>query len=236
MPKKQKAYKCTKEVIETVCVLVEQSCDFKAIAKAIGVSERTLQRWRNKGDDLYQKKLVEDIEAVREKMSCGKTKADQHRQSQFHQLKKVVREPMLVDVRSTGRKLPGWARRIKSKRLLPAPVMPPTSFNKKEHIAYAREFLDLEIDKSYTVNEIRMECAKCVEALTVEVMIVVKEETSEAEPNQQAVKNVLTNCGPEGERWNFGQDHILRGDEEVPVVVVIGSNKKKKEDAEDTGN
>ena len=195
--------KCTQSIIDRVRPLVESGVTWPKIAVAVGVGESTLRHYRQVGSANYVEEFAEMVRLAFEARDCGDIKAGQVEQAQKHTLKKVTREPRLIDIRSTKRKIPSWAVRIKSKRLLPAPVMPPMSYKKNELIFYAKAFLDLEIDESYNKNEIRIECAMCVEALTVEEMVVVKEESAQVDPNQAAVKNVLTNTGKKEERWNF---------------------------------
>jgi hypothetical protein len=196
-------------MIERICLLIEQDHTWDGIAKILDISRRVLFNWRDPNCDTYQPKLAEAIAATKEKMSCNETKAGQHRQSQFHHLKKVVRERMLIDVRTKS-----------SKTKRPPPPMPPTSFRKAEIILYADEFLDLELDPKFTVNEMRIECARRIDELTLEVMVKTKEEITETAPNAQAVKNVLTNCGPQAGRWNFGQDHVV--DVSDPLKNLLG--------------
>jgi len=195
--------KCTQSIIDRVRPLVESGVTWPKIAVAVGVGESTLRHYRQVGSANYVEEFAEMVRLAIEQRDCGQIRAGQVEQAQKHTLKKVTREPRLIDIRSTKRKIPSWAVRIKSKRLLPAPVMPPMSYKKNELIFYAKAFLDLEIDESYNKNEIRIECAMCVEALTVEEMVVVKEESAQVDPNQAAVKNVLTNTGKKEERWNF---------------------------------
>lgn len=195
--------KCTQSIIDRVRPLVESGVTWPKIAVAVGVGESTLRHYRQVGSANYVEEFAAMVRLAIEQRDCGQIRAGQVEQAQKHTLKKVTREPRLIDIRSTKRKIPSWAVRIKSKRLLPAPVMPPMSYKKNELIFYAKAFLDLEIDESYNKNEIRIECAMCVEALTVEEMVVVKEESAQVDPNQAAVKNVLTNTGKKEERWNF---------------------------------
>ena len=195
--------KCTQSIIDRVRPLVESGVTWPTIAVAVGVGESTLRHYRQVGSANYVEEFAAMVRLAIEQRDCGQIRAGQVEQAQKHTLKKVTREPRLIDIRSTKRKIPSWAVRIKSKRLLPAPVMPPMSYKKNELIFYAKAFLDLEIDESYNKNEIRIECAMCVEALTVEEMVVVKEESAQVDPNQAAVKNVLTNTGKKEERWNF---------------------------------
>ena len=218
MAKKQKrASLCTPALVAKICKLIEGGHKWDDIASILDVSRSALFNWKDPNSEFAKPALIEAIAATREKISCEQTKTDQHTQSRFHTLKKVTRERMLVDIRSTKMKIPSWAVRFKSKRLMQPPKMPPSNFSKAETIQYAKNFLDLHIDGSYTLNEIRMECALCIEELTVEVFVKVKEELADAEPSQQAVKNVLTNCGPAKKRWNFdtsmkhGFDETLAG-------------------------
>jgi len=229
--------KCTTELIKRVRPLVESGVTWPTIAAAVGVGESTLRHWRQVGSANYVEKFAEMVRLAVEARDCGDIRAGQVEQAKKHTLKKVTREPKLVDIRSTKRKIPSWAVRKKSKRLLPAPVMPPTSYKKNELILYAKAFLDLEIDGSYTKNEIRIECAKCVDELTVEEMVIIKEEMSEADPNQQAVKNVLTNTGDPAKRWNFKDEHELDVTDKLgKLLTEIGSNRSvlpKQEEIED---
>ena len=217
----------TKKLIDRVRPLVEGGVTWPTIAVAVGVGDSTMRHWRQVGSDNYVEEFAEMVRLAVEARDCGDIRASQVEQAKKHILKKVMREPRLIDIRSTKRKLPSWADRIESKRLMPAPGMPPASYKKNELIAYAKAFLDLEIDGSYTKNEIRIECAKCVEALTVEEMVIIKEEISEVDPNQAAVKNVLTNTGPKAERWSFKEEHEIDASDPLKQLIEeIGGLKK----------
>ena len=75
------------------------------------------------------------------------------------------------------------------------------------------------LDPKFTINEMIIECRKRIDELTCELMVKVREEQTEAEPNQQAVKNVLTNCGPEAERWDFTEHRGHSVDD--PLMSII---------------
>ena len=221
--KAKRSSKCTPKVIERICILIERKAKWKEIAKIIEIAERTLEYWRDPDSEHYKPELVAAIAATNEKMSCGLTKADQHRQSQFHYLKKVTRERQLIDVRTEH-------SRVK----LPPPAMPPASFSTASIISYADEVLDLIIDPKYTKDEMRVECRKRINELTTEIFAKIKEEISESEPNQQAVKNVLTNCGPENERWRFEEQHKIEpGNVLTKLLTEIGQIKNPLPSEED---
>ena len=224
--KAKRSSKCTPKVIERICILIERKAKWKEIAKVIEIAERTLEYWRDPDSEHYKPELVEAIEATQEKMSCGLTKADQHRQSQFHYLKKVTRERQLIDVRTEH-------SRVK----LPPPAMPPASFSTASIISYADEVLDLILDPKYTKDEMRVECRKRINELTTEIFAKIKEEISESEPNQQAVKNVLNNCGPEEERWNFKDEHEHDVTDKLgKLLTEIGATRSVLPKQEEIGN
>ena len=168
--------KCTQSIIDRVRPLVESGVTWPKIAVAVGVGESTLRHWRQEGSANYVAEFAEIIKAAIEAMDCGKIKAGQIEQAQKHILK-------TMELQETG------------------PQMPPSWFPKNYIVDYADQFLDLVLDPRTTVGQMRAECFLRVTELSKVKMVVTKE--AEVDPNQAAVKNVLTNTGKKEERWNF---------------------------------
>lgn len=215
----KRANKCTPSIIEKVGLLIEQETSWKNIARIIGIAEKTLERWRKKGSETYRPKFVEAIEKAREKISTDKTRRDQRTQSQFHYLHKVVKESRVIDVRTE-----------KSAVKLPPPKMPPSHFSVKMIRKYADEILDYEIPAGYTKDEMMIMCINRINELSKEIMVTVRQEISQAEPNQQAVKNVETNCGPEDKRWKFKEEliHGVEPDSIADMFALVGIGSADK--------
>ncbi len=223
--KRKRASKCTQAIIGKICKLIEGKHNWTDIASILDISRATLFNWKDPKSEYCQPKLVEAIAATKEKMSCGKMKADQHRQSQFHYLKKNIKELRSVDVRTQwpkpkNYKLPKGAKRLPGKNKVP-PSMPPLSFTKRDIVEYAAQFLDLKLDGANRKGQLRIACQKRLNELTVEMMVTVKDENQECEPNQQAVKNIVSNCGPKEERWNF--DTRLQHEIEPKTIADIAA-------------
>ena len=174
------AAKCTKEIIDRVVILIREGLSIKKIAAAVGLAESTLHNWKRESSKFYDKKFAEAFAGAMDEFECGEIKKGQAVQAKKHKLKKITRELQVV-----------------------GPNMPPSYFPKAYIIAYADLELDLELDPKMNINEMKAECFLRVRELTEEKLKVVKEEDVDVDPNQQAVKNVLTNRGREDKRWNF---------------------------------
>jgi len=223
--KNKRKGKCNAEVIEKVCILICQGCSWVSISKVTGISRKTLENWRNQVGGFYEKQFDDAVKAALEKRDTGRIKANQFVEAGRHRLKKTVKELRVVDIRS-----------LKSKLKLPPPVMPALRLRKKEIIKYADDFLDLIIDPEFTVNEMRMQCARRIQELSIDVMVKVREEEQEVAANQQAVKNVLTNSGPETERWNFKEQQVHGIDDPLALLLTeIGTSTKQLPSEENVG-
>lgn len=206
--KRNRKTTCTQEIIDKVVILIERGISWTKIEQIIGKSRETFRDWRDQTSERYQEDFDLAVKAAQERRDCGQIRAGQIEQAQKHTLKKVTKERMLIDSRSR-----------ESKKKLPPPKMPPLRFRKSQLIIYADEILDLELDPAFTHEEMLLECAKRIEELTEVVMVVTKEEIVETDPNQQAVKNVLTNCGPEVERWSFKEERVINTDDPLTSLL-----------------
>lgn len=195
--------KCTKEIIERVRVLVERGQPWSVIAKTVGVAKSTMENWRNKDSNFYNKKFAKMVKEAKEQFDCGEIRKCQAEQAKKHKLRKVTKE--LVKK---------------------GPKKPPASYTKALLIRYADEVLDLILYKDLTKAVMMYECERRVEELTKEEMVITKTEESQVDPNQQAVKNVLTNTGPDDERWTFEEKHKVEpGDGLTKLMKEIGTSK-----------
>lgn len=206
--KRNRQSTCTKELTKRICILIEQGLSWSKIEQVVGKSRETLRLWQDKSSHLYQRDFDLAVRAARENYDCGQVRGGQFEQAVRHTLRKVTKERRLIDVRT-----------MKAKAKLPPPKMPPQSFRRSQIISYADEILDLELDRAFTKGEMLIECSKRIIELSVEIMETTKQELVEVDPNQQAVKNVLTNCGPEKERWNFKEEHQI--DTSDPLMSLI---------------
>jgi hypothetical protein len=208
MPKKLDV----EDITIRVCKLLRAGNNWTVIAEAVGVGRRTLQEWRNSQSPKYQPVFAEAVSQVYDDYADG-IKHGQFELARKHTLIKTTRILRPIDVRTKG---------MKVKR--DPPKMPPSAFRRREIIEYADRFLDLELDPTFTINEMRIECQARIEELTIEVMQKIKEEPQECDPNQQAVKNVLQNCGQLDERWTFKEEleHEIKPKTIADIAAAMG--------------
>ena len=208
------AANCTKEIIDRVVILIREGLSIRKIAAVVGRAESTLNNWKRESSKSYNREFAEAFGAAMEEFECGKIKAGQVAQSKKHKLKKITRELQVV-----------------------GPKMPPSYFTKEYIIAYADLELDLELDPNMNVKEMRAECFLRVRELREEILKVVKVEEAEVDPNQAAVKNVLTNMGRADKRWNFKEEHEHDVTDKLgKLLTEIGENRSvlpKQEEIED---
>ena len=175
--------KCTKEIVEKCRIGIESGMLWSKVAKITGVSERSLHSWRRPGSDQYNQEFAEMV-IMAEEIAVGRTKAGQFEQSVKHKLVKVIKELR------PGRDV----------------IMPPTWLPKDYLIDYADQELDLILYPKMSIRAMRSECLLQVRALRAEKMVAIKNEETEVDPNQAAVKAVLTNAGPDDGRWTFKEE------------------------------
>lgn len=222
---------CNKQIIKSVCILIEDGKPLSRIAEILGgqVSKSALYNWLDKGHKAYNKTFATAVSRAKEHYDTGRVKMGQVEQAEKHILTKTVRELKTYDIRTLGTKykLPKGAKRIKGKPKAP-PSMPPLSYSAQEHMEYAEKFLDLKFEKKLTKARIRMACQKRIDELSFESMARVRTEEQQVDPNQQAVKNVLTNMGPEDNRWNFKEEKELNLKGELKIENVMFGKPDKK--------
>ena len=235
-----------KQVTERVVRLIESGViSWKKIAELAGVSRKTLQRWRDTEDDTFSKQFADSVDLAFENYNSGEIKAGQVEQAKKHTLRKNNWEYRAVDVRSLDKKEKKKANiktaekdedRTKAK-FSPPPEMPPTWMTKAYLVDYGEQVLDLSIgETNLSISEIMAECLLRVKELTVTIRVKIEIE-QEVDPNQAAVKNVLTNAGKKEERWSFKEEHEHGVDDELgELLTEIGSSRTvlpRQEDIKD---
>lgn len=205
---KDRQGKCTPEVIRKVCILLVKGNSWSDIAAVVDVSRKTLENWRNPKSKFYEPDFAKAIADALKKFDPEPIKARQIIEAGKHILKKKVKERVVIDKRTKG-----------TKRVMPPPKMPPANCNKTYLINYAKERLGLRLDKKLTTAAMRDRCRAKIEELTEEVMLTVKIYEQEVDSNPNAVKNVMTNCGPEDERWNLEQEHKISTDDPLTSLI-----------------
>jgi transposase len=180
------AAKCTTEIIDRVVILVQEGLSIKKIAAAVGLAEGTILNWKQQSSKFYNSEFADAFESAKDEFDCGKVKAGQSVQAKKHKLRKVYKE-----LQNQG------------------PEMPRSSYTKALIVRYAASKLKLRLNMKMTRPAMLYECERKVEELADYQMVVVREETADVDPNQQAVKNVLTNKGDPGKRWNFKEEHEI---------------------------
>jgi len=170
----------TKKLIDRIRILVESGLSWEKIAAAVGVSKTMLHAWKQEGAATYDEEFAAMVKAAVEDRDTGAIKAGQFEQAVKHVLVRKTRE-----LQETG------------------PQMPPSWFPKDYIVDYAEQFLNLVLDPRTTANQMRAECFLRVKELSKVTMVVAKTEEIEVDPNQAAVKNVLSNTGPKNDRWSF---------------------------------
>ena len=238
------AAKCTKKIIESVRVLIEQGLSWAKIAEVTDLERKTLYNYRDPNSDSYNKDFAEMVEEAKERFDCGEIKAGQVEQAVKHTLKKIYWEHHQVDVRSLDKKEKEKAGVLsvekdegrKMAKMSPPPDMPPTWMKKVYLIDYACQILDLSVGDNLSIAEIRAECLLRVKELTVTIKVKV-ESDQEVDPNQAAVKNVLTNTGRDEDRWSFKdeREHDVT-DKLGKLLTEIGSSRSvlpKQEEIKD---
>ena len=204
---------------------------WKVIAQVVGVDVSTLHEWKNGKSLHYNQDFATMVDEAEAEVNTGKIKAGQVKQAQKHKLKKTISEVRPIDVRSTVNN--------DKKEYAPPPEMPPSWFLKPYLIDYADQVLDLTVHPSLSIPEIKAECLLRIKELTVYVRVETEIE-QEVDPNQPAVKNVLTNMGKEEKRWNFNDKHEHDVTDKLgKLLMEIGSNRSvlpKQEEIEDFEN
>ena len=203
--------KCTKELIEKVRILVESGLSWRKIAAAVGLSESILHAWKQEGSATYNAEFAGMVTQALEDRDLGKIKAGQVEQAQKHILIKVTKE-----LRAKG------------------PKRPPSNYTKEMLRWYCEEILRLELDPAMDLKEMWYHIDRRIEELTEEEMVVTKTEKAEVDPNQAAVKNVLTNTGTKDKRWSFKEEHEVEpGNALTKLLSEIGRSKAKLPSQED---
>ena len=193
--------KCDKKLIEAVRPLVEAGNSWPTIAKSVGASETSLRNYRTKGKPSFNKAFAAMAVKAREEFDTGKIKAGQVKQAQKHILKKVIKE-----LQNLG------------------PRMPKASYTKSVIIQYAKDVLKLKLNMKMKKAEMLYACERKVEKLEDWQMVQVREEITDVDPSQPAVKNALLNMGKV--KWDFTEK----------VDLGINLNAMKDEECEEVRN
>ena len=172
--------KCDKKLIEAVRPLVEAGNSWPTIAKSVGASETSLRNYRTKGKPSFNEAFAAMVFKAREEFDTGKIKAGQVEQAKKHKLKKVIKE-----LQNLG------------------PRMPKASYTKAFIVRYAKDILKLRLNMKMKKAEMLYACERKVEKLEDWQMVQVREEITDVDPSQPAVKNVLSNMGKDEDKWDF---------------------------------
>ena len=190
---------------------------FSKIAKGLGVSARTMLKWRTVDHDLYkaafvgaikeaEKKKREAIALELENISLGKINAGVVKRAQGYKKKKVIKEPIV-----TG------------------PAHPPYSrYSKADLKSYSKSCdLGLNFNKSDSKGAIEIKIRKRIDALQVEALRVVRTEEEFVPSDITAAKYANQNMGKKEERWTDEQkvEHDVSDDLADIIKGISGDGK-----------
>ena len=139
---KDKTIYCTKFeqqirdiIIELVPLNQRKELAWTKIAKILGVSSKTLQRWRTPGSDYYVEDFAKAIshseKLMRENIDLGKINAGVIKRAQGYKKVKVIKEPFM-----DGPELPSFSR-----------------YTKKALVNWAKRTLKLKLDPKITKGD-----------------------------------------------------------------------------------
>ncbi len=163
---------------------------FGVIAKGIGVSARTMLKWRTVDSGLYkpdfvaaidesEKKLRKRIAMGLESVQLGKIHAGVIKKAQGYKRKKVIKEPVMV-----------------------GPDHPPYSrFTKEDLVTYAMNTMRFKVSVKLSKGAIENAIRKRIALLTVEVLKIVRVEEEFVPSDVVAAKYADQNMGKTEEQW-----------------------------------
>ncbi len=169
---------------------------YGVIGKALGVSARTMLKWRTLGDPLYKPQFLAAIETaeielrknialVKEGVDLSKIHAGIVKRAQGYRKKKIFRE-----LTATGPPHPPYSR-----------------FTLLDLIAYSKAFkLGLKLTNSMKKGAIEVKIRQRIEAMRVEKMKDVREEVENVPSDVPAGKYCDQNMGKAEEQWKDTQN------------------------------
>jgi hypothetical protein len=218
-----------KVLIEQIPLNRENGLAFGKIAKALGVSARTMLKWRTPEDPLYkpefavaikeaEKELRARIQERLESVQLGKIHDAVIKKATGYKRKKVIKEPVV-----SGPKHPPYSR-----------------FTKGDLIVYAKNLLGLKLDKKLKKGAVENAIRKRIDEMTTEKLQIVRVEEEIIPSDVVAAKYCDQNMGKEEERWTDEQKLKHGMTEELSTVlgVISGSTKGilPSEDPKDSSN
>ncbi len=174
---------------------------FGVIAKALGVSARTMLKWRTPGGPLFKSgfskaidaaeaELRKNIALIAESVELGKIHAGVVKRAQGYKKRKVIKEPVVV-----GPKHPPYSR-----------------FTIADLITYAKDALGLKLAKGLTKGVVENAIRKRIDVMTTEELQVVRVEEERVPSDVAAAKYCDQNMGKENERWTDTQKVDVEGE------------------------
>ncbi len=177
------------------------------VAKAIGISERTLGYWRDPESKYYKPlfapALIAAHEELTESIDLGKTKRAMIARSQPYIKTKKTKERIEV-----------------------APKMPAMSKMLKKDLIAAAKKLGIKIKGSKTVAQLKQLITEEVQNQTKSVMVLVKEEITTEMGDVGAGKLVTSNIGPKEKRWKDKSEVEVVGQSLADIAAIMMGKKK----------
>ena len=178
------------------------------IAKALGVSARTMLRWRTVGGEFYKPGFVKAIAAAEKKL-CENI-----------DLNKTKRAAI---IRAKG----GFkTKKIIEKPFIEGPAMPALGTMDKKAMQLCAKNLGLKADDEDTKGVLKIKIHNAVLAQQKEVMKVVSKETTTLPPDVGAIKLVVANIGAEQDRWIEKQELTVEGKSLADIAAIMSGRKK----------
>ncbi|KKM01853.1 hypothetical protein LCGC14_1790320, partial [marine sediment metagenome] len=180
---------------------------FSKIAKALGVTARTMLKWRTVGGEFYKAAFVKAINSavknLHENIDLNKTKR-------------------AAIIRAQG----GFkAKKIIEKPFIEGPAMPALGTMDKKALELFAKKLGLKRDDKDTKGVLKIKIHDAVLAQQKEVMKVVSKETTTLPPDVGAIKLVVANIGAEQDRWIEKQELNVEGKSLADIAAIMYGKK-----------
>jgi len=185
---------------------------FGIIAKALGVSARTMLKWRTPGDDLFKApflaaideaevELRKNIALVKEGVELSKINAGVVKKAQGFKKKKVTKEPV-----AGGPRHPPYSR-----------------FTKKDLLNYNEAFkLGARLCSSMSKGMIETAIRKQVEELQTDDLAIVRIEEEFVPSDIAAAKFAHQNMGKKEDQWREIVDVNVESESLADIIAKVG--------------
>ncbi len=194
-----------KSIISDIPFNQRSGLAYGKIAKGLGISEKTLKRWRTPGTEYYIKEFADSIieaeKQLRESIDLVEIQRGVINKAKGKSKKiKKIREPVTV-----GPALPAFGR-----------------YTRAGLVQYAKKYLKLKLDPKAKKDIMEMAIRERVEELTKEEMKIVRIEEEQQPPDMTAAKYANQNMGNPDERWTDKQKHEIESKSLADIIAKTG--------------